>query len=313
MGGNIRNIRFGTVFWIAVFCIALVLTAQAAYSARLLEVDPTGRQCTEEGKAKFNFFYQSGEGSIDLEDDVKVFADGHIVKGKWYQHNTEVERTRVWRGQRAEFRSDPMEFEEDKVYEIKVVYPEENGKDTYFTIDMDCPGFEFSCELFSMELLKCYNRGGSIFLEIEGNGFGKTGANLREDFRYYLQGTYKRHEDTLVNMSAEISQVNDNLYLIEVPLGYKVNWAYIRGRPYGCVRTIDDLDTITYKKCTTISESEEPASEPAPKSSPVTGAATADTKSSSTPPPASSGEKSDESKPSFFSRLLIMVLSIFRI
>jgi hypothetical protein len=194
-----------------------------------------------------------------------------------------------------------------------MVYPDDSGTENQLTLEIGCPGFEFSCEIFNMELVRCYNRGGSIFLEIEGDGFGKEGANLREDFRYYLKGTYKRHEDTLVNTSAEISQVNDNLYLIEVPLDYKVNWAYIRGRPYGCVKTIDDLDTITYKRCTTISESDEPADEPEPKSSPLTGAASADTKSSSTQEPSTSGAKSDESKPSFFSRLLVMILSMFRV
>ena len=259
----VGNIRKSTLFWIIAACIAFILTVEAACSLRVIEPDYSDISCTKDGKVRFNFFYVSGEGTIDL-DDVVVTANNKKINGTWYKHKSDTKRESLRSGQRAEFISDLMQVNEDRLYTIRVRYPDDDGVPKSFEYEMSCPGFEFACEIFEMNLDECYNRGGNVYLEISGSGFGDLGANLTTDFKYYLKGNSKRHEDTLVDMGAEISKVKEGLYLVKVPLGYYVSWAYIRGKPYGCSKTIDNLDTITYKKCVAETEEDEEEDEPAP-------------------------------------------------
>lgn len=306
-----------TIFWVVIFFIAALVTVHAAYSARIIDIDNDGRSCTNNGRLRFNFFYSGGEGDMDL-DDVTIYADGKAVNGAWYRHVQDIkllgsEIHSVEKGKRAMFFSDYYEFIEDKIYSMKVRYPNEDGSKSSVELQMSCPGFLFACEIFEINMEKCYNRNGTIYLEFSGEGFGDIGADLEKDFIYVLKGTSKRHEGSLEDMNAEISEVRDNYWLISVPLGYHVSWAYLRGTPYGCDKTLkgDFYNTITYKKCTA-DTSDSSTETTTTNSKTTTTTNTAKTTTTTTQQDNSaSGTISNDSKPSFFKRILSFIVSIF--
>lgn len=239
------------------FLILFVLTANIAFAGSLLDFDEHDMSCTKNGVGKFNFFFKQGEGEIDLQE-TKVFADEKEIKGEWMNFK-EKEINTIKRGERAFFVSDIAEFKEEKIYDMEIKYVDTDETEKNLDFQMSCPGFEFACEIFEMEMNKCYNKEGKVFIELEGGGFEQNNYKvLFEELEFFLKGNMKRHEGSISGMNPKASGSNRN-HIIEIPLGYPITYAYIRGKPYGCDRTIDSLDTIAYKKCTTLAEKTEPS------------------------------------------------------
>lgn len=305
------NTRGGIInkktLFLALVCVYVVMAAQVVYSLRILDFSDTDYSCTKDGRGRFDFFYRDGEGSIDMSK-AKVTADGDEIKGAWYDRNGN-EIGYLKKGRRGYFVSDIVQFKEDKVYVVELEYPESDGSTSTTDFEMSCPGFEFACEIFEMSLDKCYNKAGSAYLEISGSGFGEIGADLTLDFTYFLKGVSKRHDGSLEGMDVDISNVNGK-YLLKIPLGYSISYAYIRGKPYGCDRTIDDFDTITYKKCTTIKTPTQTTT------TQITETETDDTNEQEESAEEDVDDKDagqiQDQKPSFFSRIVRFILSIFK-
>jgi hypothetical protein len=289
--------------------VLMFVAVPAAYSLRVLEFEDQNKfSCTQDGIGKFDFFYDQGEGVID-KDDFRVTADGEEVKGMWLDRDgkglDELEK-----GKRAYFVSDAITFMDDKIYDMQLEYPKEDGTTGTIDFEMSCPGFVFACSLFEMNLDQCFNKDGVVYLEISGSGFGQKNYNdLITQFTYVLKGTRKRHEGSLEDSDAVISENGEGLFTIAVPLGYSITYAYIRGTPYGCDKTIDDFDTITYKKCETAPADFEPKTETKTTTTTTQAKTTTADKEDSADEPA---EDEEEEKVSFFGRIWRAIASIFK-
>lgn len=286
----------------------MVIAVPAVYSARTLQFEDQEKfSCTQDGVGKFDFFYYSGEGTIDM-GKVRVLSEGEEVEGKWVDRD-ERKVTYLQTKKRAYFVSEVMEFMDDKVYDMQVEFPDDDGSTRTVDFGMSCPGFVFACDIFEMSLDQCFNKDGTVYLEISGKGFGQSNHDdLIKQFTYLLKGGTKRHEGSLEDSDAVISDRGEGLFTIAVPLGYSVSYAYIRGMPYGCDKTIDDFDTITYKQCTTAPADFKPATAAATT---TTQAKTAATSGKEAPAEEAQGNQGEESV-SFFGRIWRAIASIFR-
>ena len=286
-----------------IFLIAILLfIVPAVCSLRTLQFQDADKlSCTEDGVAKFDFFYYEGEGEIDM-DSATVLADGIEVEGKWVDRD-ERSLDKLRKGKRAYFISDVTQFMEDRLYDMQVEYPDDDGSMAVHDFQISCPGFVFACPIFAMNIERCYSKNGVAYLEVSGSGFGQHNyEDLITQFTYLLKGSRKRHEGSLEDTNAEITE-KDGLFTIKVPLGYSINWAYIRGKPYGCDITIDDYDTITYKQCTTITDSE---------SAPVQADEKEDTEKDIEEDVTADDAKEDEEEISFFGKIWRAIVSIFK-
>lgn len=280
--------------------LAFLIAASAACAARVLDFEDDELKCTQDGVCKLNFFYQSGDENIDL-DDVKVIAEGDEIKGTWVDRDGD-EIISLKPGKRANFISDPGEFYDDAVYDMELSYPDDDGQTRYITFKVSSPGFVFSCDAFSVEMLECVNKEGTLTMTIHATGFGNawkesfTGSNPEKGWlEFELPGSRRKHEGILDTTDATITRDGD-MFTIVYPLGFAVSTAYIRGVPYGCDKTIDDDKTLSYKKCITVKDE---TSEPEPADSPVTGAATADADEPDEPAAAESAGQDEKGKPGF--------------
>lgn len=283
--------------------VLMIIAVQSAAALRVLEFEDAEKlSCTEDGVGKFDFFYHSGEGDIDM-DEVSVFFDGEELKGKWIDRDEKsLDYLRVKK--RAYFVSNAMQFMEDRIYDMQLKYPKEDGTQGVFDFKMSCPGFVFACDIFEMTLETCYSKDGVVYLEISGKGFGqKDHDDLIKQFTYMLKGSRKRHEGSLEDSNAVITEDGEGLFTIEVPLGYSIQYAYIRGLPYGCDKTIDDFQTITYKKCTTAPDTVET------QATATTQTPENEDEETTADEPA---EDEEEEKVSFFKKIWRAILSIFK-
>lgn len=295
---------------ILILILAFLIAASAASAVRVLEFDNSGMSCTQDGVCKLNFFYQSGDGSIDL-DDVEVLAEGNEIKGEWVDRDGD-EISSLSPGKRANFISDYGEFYDDGVYDMELKYPDDDGKTKYINFQVSSPGFIFSCDAFAVEMMGCVNKGGTLTMEIHATGFGRTwkesftGTNPEKGWlEFYLPGNRRRHEGILDTTEATITRDGD-IYTVVYPLGFTVSTATIRGVPYGCDKTIDSSKTLSYKKCTTIKD--EPAAQPqTTEPAPITAAATSDTGSEPAPEDSPAQDAQDEQTESGFNVLYLLI------
>ena len=278
----------------------ILILASSTYAADL-DFDFINASCDYEGRGIFKF-------NVQLEEPFNIQEAGiKNTKGDWYScsevscaydyyliQSGAYKKDIIKVGGRYQLITRPLLFMEDKVYSIDFTYPSEvdNGKVDDFEeieIELNCPGYDFSCSIYDFEIDRCTSGSGKFRMDLTAKGIDQPHkVDLIRDFRYGIVGEQSQliNDRPLTDASvrykanvvvepekAKIYSIGRDRYYIEFPYEDTAKWLNIEGKY--CMNDEDrfgksnTFEFLTSKKCelmdfvvTAVEDEPEPEEEP---------------------------------------------------
>ncbi len=242
--------------------LALMLFMFAVLASSVLAADVSftyiDSSCDGEGRGIFYFSITYEEPFLSEEALIKGFpgdwydcAEAHCSYD-FYQEPPGVSPKRtINSGREHMLITEPLTFLDNRIYDLEFIYPivvnNKLGED-YNTIkfSLDCPGYDFSCSLYSFKLDKCYSDGKKFRMEMTAEGIDQPNkVDLIDDFRYRLVGEKTQIEEDrpLTDASvkslkgtalaepskANVTKLANDRYAIEFPYEDTAKWLTVNG------------------------------------------------------------------------------------
>jgi hypothetical protein len=282
----------------------LVLVIASATYAADVDVTLLNATCDREGRAMFYFNIVFDEPFNTDELMIKdVSADWYdcVKAGCTYSFsNFELEGQTpidiINSARKYVLVTPALTFRYEDTYNLDFIYPTvvyggEGYEHETIEIDLDCPGYDFSCELYDFELDRCSSGDGTFRMDFTAKGINQPHKiDLINDFRYHIIGENSevtdigpltsapikyREEVSIKPELANVVSLSNDRYYISFPYSDIAKWVAVKGaycnndrNRFGKTTTYQFLAT---KKCvakefvvTVVDDEPEPEPEPEP-------------------------------------------------